>query len=63
MKQLVIDAAGGLLALLGLALLLAETPEAGLAVFAAVKICGLALLYGSYRLLDRVHPEWGEEDV
>lgn len=59
----IMNIGGGLLALLGLALLLAETPDAGLAVFAAAKISGMALLYAGYRALDSAHPEWSEEDV
>lgn len=57
------DIAGALLAVAGLALLVAEAPGAGLAAFAALKISGCALLWCAYRTLDRAHPEWREEDV
>lgn len=60
---MIIDAAGGLLAGAGILLLVGEAPEAGLAAFAALKICGGALLWGAYKVLDRVHPEWREEEV
>lgn len=62
-KTAIIDAAGGALALAGLALVVGEAPDAGLAAVAALKICGGALLWGACRLLESAHPEWGEEDA
>lgn len=63
MKTIVINAAAGLVALCGLIMLTGDTPEANALTFAAVKICGGALLWAAYKALERVHPEWEEEEA
>lgn len=62
-KRIIADCAGGILAAAGLFLVVGECPGAGAAAFAALKICGGALLWGAYKVLDGVHPEWREEEV
>lgn len=66
MKNMMINAAAGLVALCGLVMLVGDTPdtpEANVSAFAAVKICGGALLYIAYKVLGKTHPEWEEEEV
>lgn len=63
MKNMMINAVAGLVALCGLVMLIGDTPDADAATFAAVKISGGALLYIAYKVLSKTHPEWEEEEV
>ena len=63
MRNIIINAAAGLVALCGLIMLLGDTPDVSGCVFVAVKICGGALFWVAYKLFERVHPEWEEEEV
>lgn len=63
MKRMIVNAAAGLVALCGLVMLIGDTPGANALTFAAVKICGGALLYIAYKALSKTHPEWEEEEV
>lgn len=63
MKNMMINAVAGLVALCGLVMLIGDTPGANALTFVAVKICGGALLYIAYKVLSKTHPEWGEEEV
>lgn len=56
------DAVVGLVALAALVMLVGDTPEANAMTFVAVKLCGGALLWAAYKALERLHPEWNEED-
>lgn len=62
MKNMMINAVAGLVALCGLVMLVGDTPEANALTFAAVKICGGALLYIAYKVMGLAHPEWEEEE-
>ena len=62
-KNMMRNAAAGLVALCGLVMLVGDTPEANALTFAAVKICGGALLYIAYKVMGLAHPEWEEEEV
>ena len=63
MKNMMINAVAGLVALRGLVMLVGDTPGANAATFAAVKISGGALLYIAYKVLSKTHPEWEEEEA
>lgn len=63
MKNMMINAVAGLVALYGLVMLIGDTPGANAATFAAVKISGGALLYIAYKVMGLAHPEWEEEEV
>ena len=63
MKNMMINAVAGLIALCGLVMLIGDTPDANAATFAAVKISGGALLYIAHKVLSKTHPEWEEEEV
>ena len=63
MKNMMINAVAGLVALCGLVILVGDTPDADAATFAAVKISGGALLYIAYKVLSKTHPEWEEEEA
>ena len=56
------NAAAVLVALVALVTLLGDMPEAGVLTFVTVKVCGGALLWTAYKVLERLHPEWDEED-
>lgn len=62
-KNMLINAVAGLVALCGLAMLIGDIPGANAATFAAVKISGGALLYIAYKVMGLAHPEWEEEEV
>ena len=59
---IIVDAVVGLVALAALVMLVGDMPEAGALTFVAVKICGGAQLLAAYKVLERLHPEWDEED-
>lgn len=59
---IIVDTVVGLVALAALAMLLGDMPEAGALTFVSVKVCGGALLWAAYKAMERVHPEWEEED-
>lgn len=59
---IIVDAVVGLVALAALVMLVGDTPEANAMTFVAVKLCGGALLWAAYKALERLHPEWNEED-
>lgn len=59
---IIVDTVVGLVALAALVMLVGDMPEAGALTFVAVKICGGALLWAAYKALERLHPEWDEED-
>ena len=63
MKRMIVNAAAGLVALCGLIMMLGDTPDVSGVAFVAVKSCGGALLWAAYKALERVHPEWEEEEV
>ena len=63
MKNIIVNAVAGLVALCGLIMLTGDTPDASGAAFVAIKICGGALLWLAYKAMERVHPEWEEEEV
>lgn len=63
MKNITVNAVAGLVALTGLIMLIGDVPEANAVTFAAVKICGGALLWAAYKALEKVHPEWEEEEA
>lgn len=60
--KIIINAAACFMALAALVMLLGDMPEASVLIFVAVKVCGAALLWAAYKVLERVHPEWDEED-
>lgn len=60
--KIIIDAAACFVALAALVMLLGDMPEAGVLTFVSVKVCGGALLWTAYKVLERLHPEWDEED-
>ncbi len=63
MKNIIVNAVAGLVALIGLFMLIGDTPNANAVTFASVKICGGALLWLAYKAMERVHPEWEKEEV
>ena len=63
MRNMIVNAVAGLAALCGLLMLIGDMPNANAATFAAVKICGAALLWAACKALERAHPEWEEEEV
>lgn len=63
MKNVTVNAAAGLVALCGLIMMVGDTPNVSGVAFVAVKICGGALLWAAYKIFERVHPEWEEEEV
>lgn len=63
MKKIIINAVAGPVALTGLSMLIGDVPEANAVTFASVKICGGALFWIAYKALEKVHPEWEEEEV
>lgn len=63
MKNIIVNAVAGLVALCGLIMLSGDTPDASGVAFVAIKMCGGALLWVAYKVLERVHPEWEEEEV
>lgn len=63
MKNMMINAVAGLVALCGLVMLIGDTPDADAATFAAVKISGGTLLWAAYKVMGKAHPEWEEEEV
>lgn len=58
----VVNAVACFIALAALVMLLGDMPEAGVLTFVSVKVCGGALLWTAYKVLERLHPEWDEED-
>ncbi len=60
--MIIINAAACFMALAALVMLLGDMPEAGALAFVAVKVCGGVLLWAAYKAMERVHPEWNEED-
>lgn len=63
MKNIITNGEAWIAVLAALVMLLGDLPEANAATFAAVKICGGALLWVAYKAMERVHPEWEEEEV
>lgn len=59
---IIVDAVAGLVALAALVMLVGDLPEASAMTFVAVKLCGGALIWAAYKVLERLHPEWDEED-
>lgn len=59
---IIVDAVAGLVALAALVMLVGDLPEANAMTFVTVKLCGGALLWAAYKVLERLHPEWDEED-
>lgn len=60
--KIIINAVACFVALAALVVLLGDMPEAGVLTFVAVKVCGAALLLAAYKVLERIHPAWDEED-
>lgn len=60
--KIIIDAAACFVALAALVMLVGDLPEASAMTFVTVKLCGGALLWTAYKVLERLHPEWDEED-
>lgn len=61
--KIIIDAAACFVALAALVMLLGDMPEAGVLTFVSVKVCGGALLWTAYKVLERLHPEWDEQPL
>ena len=59
---IIVDAVVGLVALAALVMLVGDTPEAKAMTFVTVKLCGATLLLAACKVLERLHPEWDEED-
>lgn len=60
--MIIVNAVACFIALAALVMLLGDMPEAGVLTFVSVKVCGGALLWTAYKVLERLHPEWDEED-
>lgn len=59
---IIVNAVACFIAIAALVMLLGDMPEAGVLTFVTVKVCGGALLLAAYKVLERLHPEWDEED-
>ena len=59
---IIVDAVVGLVVLAALVMLVGDLPEANAMAFIAVKLCGGALIWAAYKVMERLHPEWDEED-
>ena len=60
--MIIVNAVACFIALAALVMLLGDMPEAGVLTFVSVKVCGGALLWTAYKVLERLHPEWDEEN-